>query len=520
MSIFSKKRNLFVVDNFDKNLKNNIYLRAEKNSREKYQNLSTKEDSFINGNNNNNQLSQILELKSILDSKYYLIKKIGQGSYGKVYLAVHKDYLNYQDDNINYVCIKVMNAEKIDLNAFKTEIELLQKINHKNVLKIFAYGFGPKISLNKNKNKQPKEFYYIVEEYFKNYELSKYITDVAINENIGFGENLGRLIFSQLLDGLEAFHNLNIFHRDIKLNNIIIGNDFIMKYIDFGMGTEHSGLLHDYLGTPNYTSPELLLKQPYYGKSEDIFSLGVTLFILVTGKLPFKLALPNDSLYQYISRGDYVEFWKNKSSLNLSPSFMELIDNMIAFDFTQRPSISEIRQSTWMKEINWDLLPFLKQEFVLRKEKIKINEINKELLLHENKNLKSTNESNKSENINVIKESFMNDFNDVNKIKEECKILYRNKLESKLKIFPRRRNLQKHLINIKRYLKKEGYINFFQNIKALELKVTDGEVDIHIKLGKYKTKYIALNYYISKVTFQTSEKFKKILVNIRQIIEK
>ena len=427
MSIFSKKRNLFVVDNFDKNLKNNIYLRAEKNSREKYQNLSTKEDSFINGNNNNNQLSQILELKSILDSKYYLIKKIGQGSYGKVYLAVHKDYLNYLDDNINYVCIKVMNAEKIDLNAFKTEIELLQKINHKNVLKIFAYGFGPKISLNKNKNKQPKEFYYIVEEYFKNYELSKYITDVAINENIGFGENLGRLIFSQLLDGLEAFHNLNIFHRDIKLNNIIIGNDFIMKYIDFGMGTEHSGLLHDYLGTPNYTSPELLLKQPYYGKSEDIFSLGVTLFILVTGKLPFKLALPNDSLYQYISRGDYVEFWKNKSSLNLSPSFMELIDNMIAFDFTQRPSISEIRQSTWMKEINWDLLPFLKQEFVLRKEKIKINEINKELLLHENKNLKSTNESNKSENINVIKESFMNDFNDVNKIKEECKILYRNK---------------------------------------------------------------------------------------------
>jgi serine/threonine protein kinase len=208
-------------------------------------------------------------------------------------------------------------------------------------------------------------------EYLEHGELFKYITNVTKENNIGFGENFGRLIFSQLLDGLEAMHNLNICHRDIKPNNILIGeNDYILKYVDFGMGIESNSKLNSFLGTPNFAAPELHLRRPYYGKSEDIFSLGVTLFVLVTGRLPFKLAVPNDSLYQYIVRGDYIEFWKNQL-LDVSPSFMELFDNMVAFDYSQRPSISEIRQSAWMKEINLELMPFLRQEFILREEKNK-----------------------------------------------------------------------------------------------------------------------------------------------------
>ena len=137
--------------------------------------------------------------------------------------------------------------------------------------------------------------------------------------------------------------------------NIVLGeNDYIIKYVDFGFAIENQGKLKDLLGTLSYVAPEILLKKFYYGKSGDIFSLGIMLFILVTGKLPFKMALPNDNLYKYILRGDYVEFWKRKN-VNISPSFMELFDNMIAFDYTQRPSISEIRQSNWMKEINWEL---------------------------------------------------------------------------------------------------------------------------------------------------------------------
>ena len=518
MSILSQNENRCIDDNLAE-ISNNInYLWSEINSSQNYQNISTKEDSFIN--NNNNQSLQV-EPKSILDSKFYLIKKIGQGSSGKVYLGIQKDSLNNQNENINYYSIKIMNPTKIDLNLFKNEIELLKKINHKNVLKIFNCGYGPKISLDKTKNKKPKKFYYIVMEYLMHGELCKYITDVEINKNIGFGENFGRLIFSQLLDGLEAFHNLNICHRDIKLNNILIGeNDYILKYADFGMGTESQGLLNNFLGSPIYAAPELLLMQPYYGKSEDIFSLGITLFVLVTGMLPFKLALPNDSLYKYIARGDYVEFWKSKLPFDLSTSFMELFDNMIAFDFSQRPSISEIRQSAWMKEINWELLPLLKQEFILREEKIKINEFYKTIIINEKKyeNIsieKSKSKTNKS--INNIKEIFTTDFSIMKKEDQEIDI---NKSEGKLNIKVTNRNLNNHLKNIKRFLKKEGYIRFGSKIKNFELKVTDGEIDIYFKLQKSNPGYVILNYEIKNETFQSFEKFKNLLVNIRQIIEK
>ena len=233
---------------------------------------------------------------------------------------------------------------------------------------------GQKKSLNKTKNKQPKEVYYIVMEYLEHDELLKYITNVVPGENIGFGEDFGRLIFAQLLEGLEAMHNLNICHRDIKPNNIMIGGEnYLLKYIDFGFGTDQTGKLNSFLGTTNYASPELHLKRPYFGKSEDIFSLGVTLFVLVMGCLPFKMAVSNDILYKFFIKSDYVEFW-TKRMVEVSPSFMELFENMVAFDYSQRPSISEIKESSWMKEINWDLMPYLKQEFILREEKIKINE--------------------------------------------------------------------------------------------------------------------------------------------------
>ena len=179
-------------------------------------------------------------------------------------------------------------------------------------------------------------------EYLEHGELLKYITNLIDGENIGFRENFGSLIFSKLLDDLEAIHNLNICHRDIKLNNFVLGeNGYVLKYIDFGMATENKGVLKNYLGTPFYVAPEILLKKPYYGKSEDIFLLGITLFILVTGNLPFKIALRTDSLYL------------EKKYIELSPSFMKLFDNMIAFDYTQRTSINEIRQSKWIKETNW-----------------------------------------------------------------------------------------------------------------------------------------------------------------------
>jgi len=482
----------------------------EKNPYEKSQSNSTNEET--SNKNYNNQFSQVNEIKAILDSEFYLIRKISKSSSGKVYLGIHKDSLKEQSDDIIYYSVKIINKEKIDLNIFKNEIELLKKINHKNVCKIFTYGYGPKISLKETKNKQPKEYYYIVMEYSEHGELLKYITNIENNENIGFGENFGKLIFSQLLDGLEAIHNLNICHRDIKLNNIMLGeNDYTIKFSNFWMTTENQGKLQDLLETSYYIAPEILLRRPYYGKSADIFSLGIVLFILVTGKLPFKMALPNDNLYKYIALGDYVEFWKRKN-INISPSFMELFDNMVAYDYTQRPSISEIRQSNWMKEINYELIALLKQEFILRNEKLNYNKSFKSKKITE-KNYTNKFCSNKDKiNINkyMVKDSFI-----INKDKE-----YNNKdkTDGNIIIKTNNNNLYNLLYKIKKYLKKEGYVKFGGNTLKHEHNATNGDIDVFLHLQKYKSGYANLNYSL-KGPYQFFEKFVNFLNNIKQILE-
>jgi len=206
------------------------------------------------------------------------------------------------------------NSNEYNINS--CEVNFLENMNHKNILKVYEHGLGTLQLISGYSQK----VYYIIMDYLNHGSLLS-----QLGKNVGFGEDLGRLIFAQLLDGLEAIHNSNIVHLDIKLNNIMTSeDDYTLKYVDFGFATEiSSGYLKLYLGTPNYAAPELHMRIPYLGVYEDIFSLGVTLFIIVTGYLPFLLPLPNDPLYHYISIGDYITFCK-KRNIKVSPSFMEL----------------------------------------------------------------------------------------------------------------------------------------------------------------------------------------------------
>ena len=512
----------------------------------------------------------ILEIKGIIDSKYCLIKKIGQGSSAKVYLGASIDSLISDNPaQIEYYSIKIIDPFKMDISMFQKEVELLQNINNQNVLKIFSYGIGKKERI-KNNQKKEKDIYYIVMEYLEHDDSLKYITQVCPGENKGFGEEFGRLIFAQLLDGLEAMHNKNIFHRDIKPENIMIGgDDYIFKFVDFGFSTDNIGKLNSYLGTPTYAAPELHLKRPYYGKSEDIFSLGVTLFVLVTGGLPFKMALPNDSLYQHIIKSDYIEYWR-KRMVNVSPSFMELFDNLIAYDYSQRPSISEIRESAWMKEINWELMNYLKQELILR-ENIIIKRKNEQHLIKINDNEPNHNRIqenkfslletgrlvrnidivnngnynydniNNNNNINLNKNTVFNsaennnayeqegiivDLNQdknknknlddyekkENKVKKDLNYYTENNIElSKgfIRIQIESKNLNIAMTKIKKILKNKGYFSIKRNFNELELEVSNGEIDVLLKIEKFNKDYAKLNYYKVKGGIPQFDLFKK-----------
>lgn len=296
-----------------------------------------------------------------LDNTYPLQKKIGMGSTSKVYLGEDpKDKKNYS--------FKILKA---DSSLVKKEIDVLSSIDHPNVLKIIKHGTG---LLKKKTNPKPKEVYYIITEHIANGELFDYI-----KVGKGFGENYARIIFIQILEALQSVHSLGIVHRDIKLDNIMLDSEFNVKLVDFGFATNQHGNLSTFQGTPNYASPQILVHKPYNGVSNDIFSLGVTLFALITGAFPFQLAVAEDKHYRYIAKNDYRSYWMTRG-VKVSKSFMELFNMMVALDETQRPSLEEIKTCAWIKEVNYEYLPMLKEEF---KRRLKIISSQKNDLLQE-----------------------------------------------------------------------------------------------------------------------------------------
>lgn len=103
-------------------------------------------------------------------------------------------------------------------------------------------------------------------------------------------EDSSKNIFHQIIEGMCYLHSKNIFHRDIKLENIIIKDKSIIKIIDFGFGTisPRNKLLNFFCGTPSYMPPEIVLKKDYLGEFADIWSIGILLYTILCGAFPFR----------------------------------------------------------------------------------------------------------------------------------------------------------------------------------------------------------------------------------------
>jgi serine/threonine protein kinase len=114
-------------------------------------------------------------------------------------------------------------------------------------------------------------------------------------------------------------------------------------------GKKGDGILKTHLGTISYACPEILSHKDYKGSCADVFSIGVILFVLVTGKLPFGKAHISDPMYKMIAKGEYENYWKVMSAkINpVSDDLKSLLNLILAFDPLQRPSISEIKFHPW-----------------------------------------------------------------------------------------------------------------------------------------------------------------------------
>ena len=109
--------------------------------------------------------------------------------------------------------------------------------------------------------------------------------------------------------GLQSIHKENICHRDIKLENILLDENYNPKLCDFGLSEFNKENLTESVGTVNYAAPEILEQKPYNGFKIDIFSLGVTLLTLVTGATGFSQATSKDFAYFLIKNNLYEQYW-------------------------------------------------------------------------------------------------------------------------------------------------------------------------------------------------------------------
>ena len=207
---------------------------------------------------------------SALESRYQVLKELGRGGMGIVFQA-HDKQLNEQ------VALKIispmLSTDPESLERLKREVSSARRIAHPNIIRIFDIG-------------ESNGLHFVSMEFFPGQNLKEYIRNRGALSLLQ-----GSHIVFQICDGLEAAHRQRIIHRDLKSPNILIGPTGNLKIIDFGLaratymeGMTATGLI---LGTPEYMSPEQVSGKRTDERT-DIYSLGIILYEIFTGKLPFR----------------------------------------------------------------------------------------------------------------------------------------------------------------------------------------------------------------------------------------
>ena len=298
--------------------------------------------------------------KETIDSKYIILDQKGDGATSDVYLVRE---INKQE----IYAAKVMKNKSI---YFENEIKILnilKPINHQNIINLKNSGEGLIIK----KDEPKKSSQYLVLENCSKGDLLYYI----LYPRKGFSELHSKFIFSKILNGVEICQKNGICHRDLKTDNILLDANFCPKICDFGYATNNSNVLTESLGTYNYEAPEVLRGKKYDGFAADIFSLGVVLITLNTFNFGFEIATIRDEYYQLIIRKKIDDYWgKFGDKFNdISKELKDLYIKMVSYNPKDRPTIEEIFNSEWMKEIREmndkqlaQLEDEVKKEFIIR----------------------------------------------------------------------------------------------------------------------------------------------------------
>jgi serine/threonine protein kinase len=140
-----------------------------------------------------------------------------------------------------------------------------------------------------------------------------------------------------------------VSHRDLKLENILVDCDLNLKVADFGYSSfQKTDNLTSYRGTFTYMAPEIKEGKTYTGLKVDLFSAGVILFILIRGIFPFKEARKEEFFYNLLATGKFNEYWEKVQGNYLSADCKDIIQKLLSYDPSERPSIEALRNHPWL----------------------------------------------------------------------------------------------------------------------------------------------------------------------------
>lgn len=215
---------------------------------------------------------------------------------------------------------------------FDRENQILQELKHDNIIK----------SISSQKLQ-------ILLEYCKNGDIFHYL-----NNQEPWPDELIRYYMKQLIQALKYAHQRQFAHMDIKLQNILLDNNFNIKLADwsFGQKFQRGQQFKQVRGTPSYMAPEMISQKSYYANCVDIFSLGVVLFVMKLQVMPFyQSAIQDDPLYRNIIQKNFLKYWhyfEIQLKKQISHEFKDLIQGMLSNKPEERFTIEEIEQSSYL----------------------------------------------------------------------------------------------------------------------------------------------------------------------------
>ena len=277
----------------------------------------------------------IEENKGLPTMKYKIVSRLGDGSYGTVYLAINI----MTKAKVAMKKIKKVKENEVDDLEIKNEIDILKKLDHPNVVKILEFY-------------STDDAYYIVTDYCQCGELYNQIKH-------RYNENQLAVLFYQVFSGLCYLHANNIVHRDLKLENILITemeldehtqkNYFWIKIIDFGTAKifEKNKSEKAVVGSSYYIAPEVLKKA--YNEKCDTWSAGVLLYMMLVGRAPFD-GEDDEEIIANIEKGQFNR--NHRKLVNASAEIQDLVNKLLELNPKKRLSAAKALKHPWFEKFS------------------------------------------------------------------------------------------------------------------------------------------------------------------------